>query len=168
MGNGDYSPYQYSKVFIWKCPTKLGKNLKKGSSQTELARVKLKGLVSLKSGCLILFRYPTHDFTSDLGRGVRVKKVHWGWEAPIWWFSGQKMWLKEYFFITTENYTAHVGKILSRIKRSIEGGGWNQSDDIQASRLKTPPHVTEIEKAKESFKAPYISKQTLNQLKNRK
>ena len=72
MGNGDYSPYQYSKVLIWKCPTKLGENLNKGSSQTELARGKLKGLVSLKSGCLILFRYPTHDFTSDLGRGGKA------------------------------------------------------------------------------------------------
>ena len=50
------------KVCIWKCPTKLGENLKKGSSQIKLARVKLKGLVTLEAGCLNPFRYPTHDF----------------------------------------------------------------------------------------------------------
>ena len=49
----------------------LGENLKKGSSQTKLARAKLKGLVTLKSAYLILFRYPTHDFISYLGRGVQ-------------------------------------------------------------------------------------------------
>ena len=71
MDSGNYSPYQWPKVYIWKCPTKLGENLKKGSSQTKLARVKLKGLVTLKSVWLILFQYPTHDFISYLGRGVQ-------------------------------------------------------------------------------------------------
>ena len=57
------------KVCIWKCPTKLGENLKKGSSQIKLAHMKLKGLVSLEAGYLNPFRYPTHDFKSFLGRG---------------------------------------------------------------------------------------------------
>ena len=57
------------KVCIWKCPTKLGENLKKGSSQIKLARVKLNGLVTLEAGYLNPFRYPTHDFKSFLGRG---------------------------------------------------------------------------------------------------
>ena len=74
MGNGDYSPYQYSKVFIWKCPTKLGKNLKKGSSQTKSAREKSNVLVTLEQGCLNWFRYPTHDFGSEIGRGADGSK----------------------------------------------------------------------------------------------
>ena len=92
MGSGDYSPYQWPKVCIWKCPTKLGENLKKGSSQTKLARVKLKGLVKLKSGCLILFRYPTHDFTSWLGRGVIVmmRSQFWIFTQPhVKWSNGE-------------------------------------------------------------------------------
>ena len=72
MSSGDYSPYQWAWVCIWKCPTKLGENLKKGSSQTKSAHGTLKGLVTLEAGCLILFRYPTHDFKSFLGRGAVV------------------------------------------------------------------------------------------------
>ena len=62
------------KVCIRECPIKVGENLKKVSSQIKLARVKLKGLVTLEAGCLNPFRYLTHDFKSFLGRGVWMRR----------------------------------------------------------------------------------------------
>ena len=52
----------------------------------------------------------------------------------------------KYIILNGENLNftvASVGIIVTRIKSPLEGG-WNQSDDIQASRQ--PPHVTGIEK----------------------
>ena len=50
---------------------KMGENLKEGSSQTKLALVKLKGMVSLEVGCLTLFRYFTHEFKSGAGDDIK-------------------------------------------------------------------------------------------------
>ena len=57
---------------------------------TKLARVKLKHLVTLRAGCLILVRYPTHNFTSYLGRGVGSGSL-WRWSEE----SGPKLFLKQ-------------------------------------------------------------------------
>ena len=54
----------------------MGENLKKGSSQTKLARVKLKDLESHERKRLNLFRYPTHDIGAYLGRGAPVNALH--------------------------------------------------------------------------------------------
>ena len=47
-------------------------------------------LVTLTAGCLILFRYPTHNFTSYLGRGVGSSSL-WRWSEE----SGPKLFLKQ-------------------------------------------------------------------------
>ena len=55
-----------------KMSPKWGQNLKKPPSQTKSARVKPKGSVTLEKGHLGLFRYPTRDNGTYLGRGVTI------------------------------------------------------------------------------------------------
>ena len=77
MDRGVYSQRKLPKVHLWKCPLKSSENLKKLPSQTKLARVKPKDLVTLKRGRLNLFRYITWGIGTYLGRGAGGR-----WYAP--------------------------------------------------------------------------------------
>ena len=74
LGNTKRTGVYIFNKSVSKCPNenvpkKWGQNLKKLPSQTKSARVKPKDLVTLESGHLSLFRYPTRGNGTYLGRG---------------------------------------------------------------------------------------------------